>query len=124
MSHHYSGPNIGFPRGDARLDLTDLYAFPKPGDAGRSIFIMNVHPSVGLNPPGSTTAERFAPEASLPGTIQKIVSDKVMSEVVIRTEAGVVTSIITTGSVERMNLKEGDRVFAVIKATSVSIKKG
>ena len=20
MSHHYSGPNIGFPRGDARLD--------------------------------------------------------------------------------------------------------
>ncbi len=28
MSHHYSGPNIGFPRGDARLDLTDLYAFP------------------------------------------------------------------------------------------------
>jgi hypothetical protein len=63
MSHHYSGPNIGFPRGDARLDLTDVYAFPKPGDPGRSIFIMNVHPSVGLNPPGPTTAEPFAPEA-------------------------------------------------------------
>ena len=31
MSHHYSGPDFGFPRGDARLDLTDLYAFPKPG---------------------------------------------------------------------------------------------
>jgi len=61
--YHYSGPNIGFPRGDARLDLTDLYAFPKPGDAGKSIFIMNVHPSVGLNPPGPTTAEPFAPEA-------------------------------------------------------------
>jgi hypothetical protein len=57
MSHHYSGPNIGFPRGDARLDLTDLYAFPKPGDPDKSIFIMNVHPSVGLNPPGPTTAE-------------------------------------------------------------------
>jgi hypothetical protein len=27
--------------GDARLDLTDLYAFPKPGDAGKSILIMN-----------------------------------------------------------------------------------
>ena len=63
MSHHYSGPNIGFPRGDARLDLTDLYAFPKPGDPGESIFIMNVHPSVGLNPPGPTTSEPFAPEA-------------------------------------------------------------
>jgi len=63
MSHHYSGPNIGFPHGDARLDLTDLYAFPKPGDPGKSILIMNVHPSVGLNPPGPTTSEPFAPEA-------------------------------------------------------------
>src|SRR5437763_12713781 len=63
MSHHYSGPNIGFPRGDARLDLTDLYAFPKPGEPDKSILIMNVHPSVGLNPPGPTTAEPFAPEA-------------------------------------------------------------
>ena len=60
----------------------------------------------------------------LPGTIEKIVSDKVMSEVVIRTAAGTVTSIITTGSVERMNLKEGDAVFAVMKATSVSVEKG
>ena len=60
----------------------------------------------------------------LPGTIEKIVSDKVVSEVVIRTAAGVVTSIITTSSVARMNLKEGDKVFAVIKATSVSLEKG
>jgi len=63
MSHHYSGPDWGFPRGDARLDLTDLYAFPKPGDAGKSILIMNVHPSVGETPPGPTIAEPFAPEA-------------------------------------------------------------
>ena len=60
----------------------------------------------------------------LPGTIEKIVSDKVVSEVVIRTAAGIVTSIITTSSVERMKLKEGDDVFAVMKATSVSIEKG
>jgi molybdopterin-binding protein len=59
----------------------------------------------------------------LPGTIEKIVSDKVVSEVVIRTAAGTVTSVITTGSVKRMNLKEGDNVFAVMKATSVSIEK-
>jgi len=59
----------------------------------------------------------------LPGTIEKIVSDKVVSEVVIQTAAGTVTSIITTGSVERMNLKQGDNVFAVIKATEVSIEK-
>src|SRR6267142_1025165 len=62
MSHHYSGPDFGFPRGDARLDLTDLYAFPKPGDARKSILIMNVHPSAFVNPPGPTTTEPFAPE--------------------------------------------------------------
>ena len=59
----------------------------------------------------------------LPGKIEKIVSDKVVSEVVIKTAAGVVTSIITTGSVKRMNLKEGDAVFAIIKATEVSVEK-
>jgi molybdopterin-binding protein len=59
----------------------------------------------------------------LAGTIEKIVSDKVVSELVVRTAAGDVTSIITTGSVERMNLKEGDKVFAIIKATEVSIDK-
>jgi hypothetical protein len=63
MSHHYSGPDFGFPHGDARLDFTDLYAFPKPGDAGKSILIMNVHPSAGVNPPGPTTDEPFATEA-------------------------------------------------------------
>jgi hypothetical protein len=46
------------------LDFTDLYTFPKPGDAGKSILIMNAHPSVVLvNPAGPTTAEPFAPEA-------------------------------------------------------------
>src|SRR3979411_3366267 len=63
MSHHYSGPDFSFPQGDARLDFTDLYAFPKPGDTGKSILIMNVHPSAGENPPGPTTTEPFAPEA-------------------------------------------------------------
>src|SRR6266576_2989887 len=63
MSHHYSGPDFGFPRGDARLDLTDLYAFPKPSEADKSILIMNVHPSAAVNPAGSTTREPFAPQA-------------------------------------------------------------
>jgi Domain of unknown function (DUF4331) len=63
MSHHASGPAFGFPRGDARLDMTDLYAFPNPGDPGKSIIILNVHPSNSVNPPGLTTTEPFAPGA-------------------------------------------------------------
>jgi len=63
MAHHYSGPDVGFPRGDARLDITDLFAFAKPGDASRSIVIMDVHPSFSLIPREPTTREPFAPEA-------------------------------------------------------------
>jgi Domain of unknown function (DUF4331) len=63
MSHHYSGPDFGFPLGDAQLDFTDLYAFPKPGDPGKSILIVNVHPSAAESPPGPTTIEPFAAAA-------------------------------------------------------------
>lgn len=45
------------------MDLTDLFAFPKPNDASKSTVIMNIHPSSGVNPPGPTTTEPFAPEA-------------------------------------------------------------
>jgi len=63
MSHHASGPNFGFPRGDARLDMTDLYAFLKTGDAGKSIIVLNVHPSFRLDSPELTTTEPFKPGA-------------------------------------------------------------
>jgi len=62
MSHNFPGPNFGFPHGDARLDFTDLFAFPKPGGASKSILIMDVHPSCGVDSK-LTTAEPFATEA-------------------------------------------------------------
>src|ERR1700730_14976775 len=63
MSHHASGPNFGFPRGDARLDMTDLYAFIKPDDPNKSILVLNVHPSFRLDSPEPTTTEPFPPGA-------------------------------------------------------------
>ena len=41
MSHHYSGPNFVLPRGDARLDFADLFAFSSPEEPGKSMLIMN-----------------------------------------------------------------------------------
>jgi len=63
MSHHASGPNFEFPRGDARLDMTDLFVFTKPGDPSKSIIVLNVHPSFRLDSPVPTTTEPFAPGA-------------------------------------------------------------
>ena len=59
----------------------------------------------------------------LPGTVKRIISDKVLSEVVIETGIGEIASVITTSSVEQMGLKIGDEVFALIKATNVSVRR-
>ena len=59
----------------------------------------------------------------LPGTIKSIVSDKVVTKIVVETAIGEVASVITTYSVEEINLKVGDKVVALIKATHVSVRK-
>lgn len=63
MAHHYSGPNFGFPYGDARLDMTDLYAFPTPHNDSTSIFVLNVHPSFDFNLSQPTRPDPFSPDA-------------------------------------------------------------
>jgi molybdopterin-binding protein len=59
----------------------------------------------------------------LPGTIKSIVSDKVLSEVIVETSIGEVASVITTRSVEEMKLKVGDEVYVLVKATNVSLRR-
>ncbi|WP_329567338.1 DUF4331 family protein [Streptomyces sp. NBC_01361] len=55
MSHHLSGADLRSPMNDARLDLTDLFAFTVPG--GRTALIMNV------NPIAPTGGQAFHPDA-------------------------------------------------------------
>jgi len=44
MADHLDAPGLNSPAMDARVDITDLYAFQKPGDPGRTILILNVNP--------------------------------------------------------------------------------
>ena len=60
----------------------------------------------------------------LPGTVKSIVSDKVLSEVIVETTIGEIASIITTRSVKEMKIMPGDKVFALVKATNVSLRRG
>ena len=60
----------------------------------------------------------------LRGTIISLTVDGVMAEVRLRIGEQELTSIITRGSAERLRLKVGDRVIAVIKSTEVMIGKG
>jgi len=65
MSHHYSGPALGFPHGErAPRPHRPLTRSAKPGDDRKSILIMNVHPSFSLEPRGAHPGQtRFAHEA-------------------------------------------------------------
>ncbi len=57
------------------------------------------------------------------GRITAIKHGAVMAEVVIEIETQEITSTITIGSLERLNLKVGDRVSAIFKASDVLIGK-
>jgi molybdopterin-binding protein len=60
----------------------------------------------------------------IPGKVKAVTIGMVNAEVVIEIAPGVeVVSIITKNSVERMGIKEGDQVKAMVKATSVMIAK-
>ncbi|MDR9380951.1 MAG: TOBE domain-containing protein [Natronomonas sp.] len=61
---------------------------------------------------------------SLSGTIRSVNKDEIMAEVVIELPDGqTITSTITRGSANRLDLTEGDSVDAVIKASEVMIDK-
>jgi molybdopterin-binding protein len=55
------------------------------------------------------------------GTIKSVKLGQVMAEVVIEVAGLEFVSLISRGSAERMNLKEGDEASAVIKATEVMV---
>jgi molybdopterin-binding protein len=57
------------------------------------------------------------------GTVQSVKSGSVMAEITVNIEAGNIAAVITDSSREHLNLKEGDQVTVVIKATEVMIAK-
>ena len=59
----------------------------------------------------------------LKGKIKQVTSGDVMSEVVVVVGGQEVVALITKSSVERLGLKPGDAVVAIIKSTEVMIAK-
>ncbi|MEC5384935.1 TOBE domain-containing protein [Uliginosibacterium sp. H3] len=55
------------------------------------------------------------------GTIKEIIRGDVVSEIDVQTPSGIVTSVITTRSVDNLGLKVGTEVVALVKSTEVSI---
>lgn len=60
----------------------------------------------------------------LRGRITGVKTGSVMAEIQVDVEAGAIAAAITRTSAEQLQLKDGDRVTVIIKATEVMIGKG
>jgi molybdopterin-binding protein len=59
----------------------------------------------------------------LRGKIEEIQLGDVMAHIVVRMGDNLIESVITRRSADELQLKKGDRVSAVVKATEVMIQK-
>ena len=59
----------------------------------------------------------------IPGTIKSLTKSDILSEVILDTAVGEIVSVITTRSVDALDLKPGDTVSAQIKSTNISLCK-
>jgi len=57
------------------------------------------------------------------GKIKEIVAGPVLSEVDVETPPGIVTSVITSRSIDELDLKVGSEVLALVKSTEVALAK-
>ncbi|GHT86002.1 transporter [Betaproteobacteria bacterium] len=57
------------------------------------------------------------------GKVKEIITGPVVSEIDVETPHGIVTSVITTRSVQELGLQLGSEVIALVKSTEVAIAK-
>lgn len=61
------------------------------------------------------------PKNQFQGKIKKVLAGPVVSEILIDTPAGLISSVITTSSAKELSLQPGMPVLALFKATEVSL---
>jgi molybdopterin-binding protein len=66
---------------------------------------------------------KISGQNKLPGEVVALKKGDVECQVTIQVDENKVVSVITRDSAEEMNLKVGDRVIALIKASEVMIMK-
>jgi molybdopterin-binding protein len=76
------------------------------------------------DPPRAIAGLDISARNQLRARVLSVTIDGVMAEVLLRIGDQELVSIITRGSAERLGLKVGDEVYALIKSTEVMIGKG
>ena len=66
---------------------------------------------------------RMSARNRLPGTVQRVRLGDILAQIDISVGDNDVTAVITREAAEELELREGDSVFAVVKATEVMVEK-
>jgi molybdate transport system regulatory protein len=72
---------------------------------------------------GKGTGHQISLRNKLVGRIFKIDSGELLSKVTVETQAGKITSVITTNAVQQLQLEEGNEVTAMIKTNEIMISE-
>ncbi len=59
----------------------------------------------------------------LPGKVLEVEKDGLVCKIKIEVEPSTITSVVTDEAVKKLNIKPGDRIYAVIKSTEVMVAK-
>lgn len=59
----------------------------------------------------------------LPGKVLEVEKDGLISKIKIEVEPSIITSVVTEEAVNNLDIKSGDRIYAVIKSTEVMVAK-
>ncbi|KKG11397.1 molybdenum-binding protein [Methanosarcina sp. 2.H.T.1A.6] len=66
---------------------------------------------------------KFSARNKLPGRVLEVEKSGLVSKITIELEPSVLTSVVTEEAVEKLDIKPGDRIYAVIKSTEVMVAK-
>ena len=70
---------------------------------------------------GKGNCDHISLRNKLPGRIVSLESAKLLSRLKIDTAAGVITSVITSGAVDNLTIRENDEVVAMVKTNEIML---
>jgi len=82
-----------------------------------------INEAVGDETSWENVSFKLSARNKLPGKVIDIEKNGLVSKLTIEIEPSVLTSIVTEEAVEKLDIKPGDRIYAVIKSTEVMVAK-
>jgi molybdate transport system regulatory protein len=82
-----------------------------------------INEAVGDETSWENVSFKLSARNKLPGRVLDVEKSGLVSKITIELEPSVLTSVITEEAVEKLDIKPGDRIYAVIKSTEVMVAK-